>query len=129
MKIVIGLTSKLFSCKWGFTTCFFLFNQFLQLVDFCPDPVNVLWSYSNFLKQRQIDALNTAWRTGKVAQGLHLTRVLYHSDCQILVTNINAQDPIQQAADWRIRPSLAHFIDCNTHIQYKMCVMVSELAS
>ena len=29
----------------------------MEPVDFLPDPVKVMWSYTTFLKQRQIDAL------------------------------------------------------------------------
>ncbi|RCV40196.1 hypothetical protein SETIT_9G033000v2 [Setaria italica] len=43
---------------------------------------------------------------------------MYNTDCQILANNIQAQDPIIQAADWRIRPSISAFIDNNTNIQH-----------
>jgi hypothetical protein len=41
--------------------------------------------------------------------------VVYNSDSQLLAVAINSEDPIIQAPDWRIRPSLAHFITNNTN--------------
>jgi hypothetical protein len=46
-KAVLALT--------GFKTCMLLFSQFLELVDFSPNPVNVMCN--NFQQQMKIDAL------------------------------------------------------------------------
>jgi hypothetical protein len=46
-KAVLALT--------GFKTCLLLFSRFLELVDFSPNPVNVMCN--NFLRQMEIDAL------------------------------------------------------------------------
>jgi hypothetical protein len=47
MKAILALT--------GFKTCLLLFSRFLELVDFSPNPVNVMCN--NFLQQMEIDAL------------------------------------------------------------------------
>jgi hypothetical protein len=46
-KAVLALT--------GFKTCLLLFTRFLELVDFSPNPFNVMCN--NFLQQMEIDAL------------------------------------------------------------------------
>jgi hypothetical protein len=46
-KVVLALT--------GFKTCLLLFSRFLEIVDFSPNPVNVMCN--NFLQQMKIDAL------------------------------------------------------------------------
>jgi hypothetical protein len=46
-KVVLALT--------GFKTCLLLFSRFLELVDFSPNPVNVMCN--NFLQQMETDAL------------------------------------------------------------------------
>jgi hypothetical protein len=45
----------LFLALTGFKTCLLLFTRFLELVDFSPDPVNVMCN--NLLQQMEIDAL------------------------------------------------------------------------
>jgi hypothetical protein len=46
-NVVLALTS--------FKTCLLIFSRFLELVDFSPNPVNVMCN--NFLQQMEIDAL------------------------------------------------------------------------
>jgi hypothetical protein len=54
----------------------------------------------------------------KIIQILNINRVVYHTDSQLLARNINSQDPILVAPDWRIRPSVAQFIYNNTNTDH-----------
>jgi hypothetical protein len=53
--ITVVIYKKAVLAPTGFKTCLLLFNQFLKLVDFSPNPVNVMCN--NFLQQMEIDAL------------------------------------------------------------------------
>jgi hypothetical protein len=64
-KVVLALT--------GFKTCLLLFSRFLELVDFSPNPVNVMCN--NFLQQMEIDALEQLISEDVKVQG-HISCVM-----------------------------------------------------
>jgi hypothetical protein len=53
--IIVVIYKKTVLALTGFKTCLLLFSRFLELVDFSPNPVNVMCN--NFLQQIEIDAL------------------------------------------------------------------------
>jgi hypothetical protein len=53
--IIVVIYKKVFLALTGFKTCLLLISRFLELVDFSPNPVNVMCN--NFLQQMEIDAL------------------------------------------------------------------------
>lgn len=54
----------------------------------------------------------------KIIQKLAISRTVYHTDSHLLASNVNSQESIMLAPDWRIRPSLSQFISNNVNIQY-----------
>jgi hypothetical protein len=60
-----------------------------------------------------------------IAKQLQFNQVHYFTDSLILANNIKAQDPVLQAADWRICHPLADFMDNNSNIQYT-CLKISR---
>ncbi|CAN6222105.1 unnamed protein product [Urochloa humidicola] len=48
-----------------------------------------------------------------ILKKLNLHHIRYFTDSNILATNMNRQDPVTEAADWRIRPTIADFL-CNS---------------
>ncbi|CAN6318975.1 unnamed protein product [Urochloa humidicola] len=48
-----------------------------------------------------------------INKSLQIRQVKYLTDSMLLAANLQKQDPVTQAADWRIRPLLADFI-CNS---------------
>jgi hypothetical protein len=53
--ITVVIYKKVVLALIGFKTCLLLFSRFRKLVDFSPNPVNVMCN--NFLQQMEIDAL------------------------------------------------------------------------
>jgi hypothetical protein len=65
--------------------------------------------------------------SSKLIQQLQIPQVCYHTDSQLLAS----QDPILQAPDWRIRPSIAQFIQNssdNTYICKKIPRQINKTA-
>jgi hypothetical protein len=53
--ITVVIYKKAILALTGFKTCLLLFSRFLELVDFSPNPINVMCN--NFLQEMEIDAL------------------------------------------------------------------------
>ncbi|CAN6232747.1 unnamed protein product, partial [Urochloa humidicola] len=56
---------------------------------------------------------NSLTLASTIIKALQLTQVQYMTDSQLLASNLQKQDPVSQAADWRIRHLLADFL-CNS---------------
>lgn len=59
----------------------------------------------------------------KVVQHLQIKTTVYNTDSQLLAAAVNSEDPISQAPDWRIMPSLTQFITNNNNTQFR-CIKI-----
>ncbi|CAN6329724.1 unnamed protein product [Urochloa humidicola] len=56
----------------------------------------------------------------KIINTLQINRVHYFTDASILATNLQKQDPVTQAADWRNRALLAEFLSASQQSTYRV---------
>ncbi|CAN6310233.1 unnamed protein product [Urochloa humidicola] len=56
----------------------------------------------------------------KIISNLQTERVHYFTDASILATNLQKQDPVTEAADWRNRPLLAEFLLASQQSSYRV---------
>ncbi|CAN6243467.1 unnamed protein product, partial [Urochloa humidicola] len=56
----------------------------------------------------------------KIINTLQTNRVHYFTDASILATNLQKQDPVTQAADWRNRALLAEFLSASQQSTYRV---------
>jgi hypothetical protein len=62
-----------------------------------------------------------ALQAAEITQTLGVQEVVYHTDSQLMASNLNSEDPIILTPDWRIRPAIAKILACNesTTCSYK----------
>ncbi|CAN6271446.1 unnamed protein product [Urochloa humidicola] len=59
---------------------------------------------------RQILEIMAIMLASDVNKILCLNQVSYFTDCKLLASSLQSEDPVTQAKDWRIRPLLADFL-------------------
>lgn len=83
--------------------------------DFQGVPTKLLIQATHYQAQDPLHAETLALElASKMPYTLQMPAISYNTDSQLLATTINSQDPILSATDWRIRPSVAQFINNNS---------------